>query len=174
MINPTLTTKVYVVGDEQLLNTMRRLKGFFRSTGLRRLLTDTKNVIVSGARQLVPRRSRLLHRNIVGALEGFGSENVAVRVGTAVHYGAHVELGTKPHVILPKGRKALYWVKYDSPENRPSLKGAAAVFQFAAMVRHPGTKPQPYLFPTFEKVKPRFLLALKNLIGKELAGGQAR
>ncbi len=45
-------------------------------------------------------------------------------------YAPYVEFGTKPHVILPKEKKALYW------------PGAAHPVR---SVNHPGTKPNPFL-----------------------------
>src|SRR5438045_9414987 len=45
-------------------------------------------------------------------------------------YAPYVEFGTKPHVILPKDKKALYWPGAEHPVRR---------------VNHPGTKPKPFL-----------------------------
>ncbi|HEX3861297.1 MAG TPA: HK97 gp10 family phage protein [Stellaceae bacterium] len=45
-------------------------------------------------------------------------------------YAPYVEFGTKPHVILPKDKKALYWPGASHP---------------VARVNHPGTKPNPFL-----------------------------
>jgi hypothetical protein len=45
-------------------------------------------------------------------------------------YAPFVEFGTKPHVILPKNAKALYWPGADHP---------------VARVNHPGTKPNPFM-----------------------------
>src|SRR5882757_9825725 len=45
-------------------------------------------------------------------------------------YAPYVEFGTKPHVIVPKDKKALYW------------PGAAHPVM---SVNHPGTKPNPFM-----------------------------
>jgi len=50
-----------------------------------------------------------------------------------------LEYGTRPHMIYPREKKALYW------------KGALHPVK---KVHHPGTKPQPFLRPAFEKTKP--------------------
>lgn len=50
-----------------------------------------------------------------------------------------LEYGTRPHMIYPREKMALYW------------KGALHPVK---KVHHPGTKPQPFLRPAFEKTKP--------------------
>ena len=45
-------------------------------------------------------------------------------------YAPYVEFGTKPHVIEPKDKKALYWQGADHPVKR---------------VNHPGTKANPFM-----------------------------
>lgn len=52
--------------------------------------------------------------------------------GDIAPYVMHVEFGTKPHVITPRNKKALYWT------------GAAHPVK---LVRHPGTEAQPFLRP---------------------------
>lgn len=56
---------------------------------------------------------------------------------TAEHWSA-VEYGTRPHVIMPKNKKALWWPEAAHPV--PS-------------VNHPGTKPQPYIRPASRKLR---------------------
>ena len=46
-------------------------------------------------------------------------------IGTNVEYAKYVELGTAPHIIRPKNKKALYWYKAKHPVKK---------------VKHPGTK----------------------------------
>ena len=77
--------------------------------------------------QKVPVRTGNLKASIwVGA--GFKEE---------VNYAKHVEYGTNPHVILPKGKinggaDALYWKGAKHPVKK---------------VNHPGTRPKPFLRP---------------------------
>ncbi len=47
-----------------------------------------------------------------------------------VRYAPYVEFGTRPHVILPKNGKALYW-----PGARHPVR----------MVKHPGSKANPFM-----------------------------
>jgi hypothetical protein len=59
-----------------------------------------------------------------------------------------LEFGTKPHEILPRRRKALRFAAAGSGAPRLSgrpRKGQAVTF--AKRVRHPGTRPQPFLGP---------------------------
>lgn len=56
-----------------------------------------------------------------------------LRVGSLdCNYATDLEMGTSPHVILPRNKKALYWPGADHP---------------VAKVNHPGTAPAPYLRP---------------------------
>lgn len=60
----------------------------------------------------------------------------AVAVGTPLPYGKWVEQGTKPHVIRARNARFLRF-----------QIGPRTVFRRS--VRHPGTKPQPYLHPAY-------------------------
>ncbi len=51
-----------------------------------------------------------------------------------VDYGLYVEFGTPPHLIKPKNKKALKFKK--------GKKGKAI---FAKEVKHPGTRPNPFI-----------------------------
>lgn len=59
-------------------------------------------------------------------------------------HGLFVEFGTKPHIILPKEKKALKW-----------KSGGSTVF--ATRVQHPGTKPQPFIRNTFYHKLPKII-----------------
>ena len=76
--------------------------------------------------------------------------NMEVTVHTSnIKYAPMVEYGTKPHIINPKNKKALYW------------KGAKHPVK---SVRHPGGKAKPYLIPAFEHTKKDFINDLKEVI----------
>ena len=66
-----------------------------------------------------------------------------------VKYAVIVEKGSKPHIIRPKNKKALYW------------KGAKRPVK---LVNHPGSKAKPYLEPAFESEKDKFIENLKEAI----------
>lgn len=80
-------------------------------------------------------------------------------------YAAFVEYGTRPHRIVPKRKKALAFPsqklttqrfgagarlsfrKTGNLTNRSVARFGNAAFVVTKSVRHPGTKPQPYLVP---------------------------
>lgn len=76
--------------------------------------------------------------------------NMEVTVHTSnIKYARLVEEGTRPHIIKPKNKKALYW------------KGAKHPVK---SVRHPGSKAKPYLIPAFESEKDNLIKNLKEVI----------
>lgn len=66
-----------------------------------------------------------------GSLEEKIAKDEAI-VGTNVHYGPHIEFGTRAHEIKPVNAKMLSWVK-------------DGVRYFAKRVMHPGTKASSFL-----------------------------
>jgi hypothetical protein len=109
------------------LNT--RLEAIKPSPGLMRELGLTA---IAEQKRLVPRKTGNLGRSI-----GIGSVTATVveTVATAA-YAAFVELGTRAHDIVPRTKKVL----------RFKPKGATSVV-YAKRVRHPGTRPQPFMLP---------------------------
>lgn len=75
---------------------------------------------------------------------------IAVHDGIEIYmpeYALYVEFGTKPHVIRPKLKKAL---KFESGKKARLESGKSDKnIVFAKEVRHPGTKPQPFIRNTF-------------------------
>jgi len=74
-------------------------------------------------------------------------------------YAADVEFGTRPHIIRPRNKKALRF----APGAGSTLSGrprAGAAVVFAKVVRHPGTKPYPFMVPGAAKA-----LATANIKG---------
>lgn len=87
---------------------------------------------------------------------------VVVEAGGAAPF---LERGTRPHVIRPTSKKALRWPAKGTPTTlggrvRASHAGKAGSYAFAKLVRHPGTKPQPFLVPAAKKA-----LALIGITG---------
>lgn len=86
------------------------------------------DAILGDAKNYVHKRSGRLHDSLRAECQ-----DKVLRVGSLdCNYAADVELGTGPHVILPKNKKALHWPGVDHP---------------VARVNHPGTPPFPYLRP---------------------------
>lgn len=124
---------------------------------------------VAEAKALVPRRTGNLGRTIrLGQVTATVAE---IRAGGTqeVGYAAAVEYGSRPHVIRPKNKKALFFPSQKATSER---FGSGAKLQFtkagrltagsisrfgnaafvhAKEVNHPGTRAQPFLFPGMEK-----------------------
>lgn len=85
-------------------------------------------------------------------MRGIGSDikGLEATVHTSnIKYAIMVEKGTKPHIIKPKNKKALYW------------KGASRPVK---QVKHPGSKAKPYLIPAFDKEKDKIIEDLNKII----------
>lgn len=106
-----------------------------------RLIWETATRIESSAIARAPvdlgnlRRS-MGKRSLLGGL--------AAEIFNTAEYAAHVEFGTRPHEIRPRTRRVLSWVRYGQRF-------------FARRVRHPGTRPQPFLFPSWEDHRQAFI-----------------
>jgi hypothetical protein len=86
------------------------------------------DAILTDAKDFVPKKTSRLHDSLRAECH-----DKVLRVGSLdCNYAADVELGTPPHVILPRNKKALHWPGADHP---------------VARVNHPGTEPSPYLRP---------------------------
>ncbi len=104
---------------------------------------------VAEAKHLVPRKTGNLGRTIrLGQVTGTVAE---IRAGGTqeVGYAAVVEYGSRPHVIVPRNRKALAWGGSRTLGGR--LRSGSQATNFATRVNHPGTRAKPYLFPGLEK-----------------------
>ena len=85
------------------------------------------------------------------------TRNVATQIGdleatihaSNVKYAIIVEKGSRPHIIRPKNKKALYWEGAKRP---------------VKLVNHPGSKAKPFLIPAFESEKDKFIENLKEVI----------
>lgn len=76
-----------------------------------------------------------IHREPPGVLS---EEDDEVLVGPNVPYAIYIEMGTKPHIITPRTKKALYWKGAEHPVKK---------------VHHPGTDAKPFVQPSFEEIK---------------------
>lgn len=97
--------------------------------------------IAAQAKMNVPVKTGNLGRSIEpDALKVTGLFTVTGGVTANANYAAAVELGTRPHVIRPKGGKRA--LKFNV--------GGRTVF--ATSVNHPGTRPRPFLKNAAETV----------------------
>lgn len=88
-------------------------------------------------RRRAPERTGRLKRSIRRRVN---LARLEAEVGPTVPYAIYVELGTRPHIIRPVRASAL----------RFEVEGQIV---FAKLVRHPGTRPQPFIWETAEAVE---------------------
>ncbi|MCX4750902.1 HK97 gp10 family phage protein [Kitasatospora sp. NBC_01287] len=107
------------------------------SAAVEAFLTDRLGPdIVSDAKRYCPERTGALQESIEHHLEDGDLIVSATGGDDGRTYAAYVELGTRPHVILPRDRRALFWPGAGHPVGK---------------VDHPGTRPQPFLRPALFK-----------------------
>jgi HK97 gp10 family phage protein len=104
-------------------------------------------------RERAPHKTGSLQRSILTQVDYPNAQ-----VSADEKYAEYVEYGTKPHIIMPKNKKALYW------------KGA---FSPVTVVHHPGTKANPFFKTGVENsqdyINEVFLKVIDRLVS-ELAG----
>lgn len=132
------------------------------------------------------RTIRVINVDLKGGTVSIGAGGIAAKGQQGpVGYAAHVEYGTKPHLIRPRRKKALFFAsEYALQANRAKLAGTGLAprgtirrrktgaatnatvarfgtlaFQYATVVRHPGTRAQPYLIPGAQEALRRVGLA---------------
>jgi HK97 gp10 family phage protein len=122
--------------------------------GVREVVKDISDRVERAAKKLCPVDTGRLRASIWTNMR---KDELGAEVGTNVDYAAHVEFGTKAHVIRPKNKKFLSF-KINGKWIR------------ARVVNHPGTRPQPFMFPAFEMYRQRYqdemLQVLKYKIDK--------
>ena len=112
---------------------------------VQKVLNNTGFKIETKAKGNVPVDTGHLRRGITTKI---GDMEVIVHTSN-IKYARGVEFGTRPHLIKPKNKKALYW------------KGAKHPVK---SVNHPGSKAKPYLIPAFESEKDYLIKDLKEVL----------
>ena len=112
---------------------------------VQKVLNNTGFKIETKAKGNVPVDTGHLRRGITTKI---GDMEVIVHTSN-IKYARGVEFGTRPHLIKPKNKKALYW------------KGAKHPVK---SINHPGSKAKPYLIPAFESEKDNLIKDLKEVI----------
>jgi len=87
----------------------------------------------------------------------FYNSNMAASVGSNLFYAPFVEFGTRPH-WPPKGALQRWAERHGMDDEFPIRR---------AIARY-GTLAHPFLFPSFEEEKPRFVKAITDAIKKEM------
>ena len=87
---------------------------------------QTAKVALGRARDYAPKRTGRLAKSLYVGKEG----PMRYYVTSRLKYYPYVILGTRPHIIRPRHKKALYWPGARHP---------------VAIVHHPGTKPNDFM-----------------------------
>lgn len=120
---------------------MKRFAAISGPTADRRLLGQLGLLVIAEQKRLVRRRTGNTARTI--RLGVVTDTSVTTQAQGAARY---LEYGTRPHIILPRKAKALRFAPGKGSRLSGSpRKGASVVF--ARRVRHPGTKPYPFMMP---------------------------
>ena len=116
-------------------------------------MTDTVMTIEKYAKHRCPVDTGNLRSSITPEVKGIEEGSV----GTNVEYAMAVEYGSRPHDIKPREKKALAFSvggtkgRYVTTKSgkRRYQKGKPGEPVVVGRVKHPGTKPQPFLEPAF-------------------------
>ncbi len=153
------------MGDLEGADGLRaRLRALESGTAGKRILGQLGLLAVQYAKEIVPRKTGNLGRSIrlgdvdvsgqrVQVLAGGHAARLGAAGAQAVGYAAAVELGTRPHIIRPRAKKALAWPatstgrRLSGTARTATQRGGLGGMRFARVVRHPGTTAQPYLLP---------------------------
>ena len=119
---PQLQARLHAIGGP----------GFMRQVGL---------MAVREQKLLVHRKTGNLGRSIV--LASSSATNAVTEAGAG--YAAYVELGTRPHDIVPRVARVLAWG--GARRLSGSLRTGAKPEFFAMRVHHPGSRPYPFMIP---------------------------
>ena len=146
------TVKVQIRGLERLQKRLNEAGRRRLADELRDATQESVLLVEAEAKRRVPQVTRALFRTIKGDVKetsGGTFRGIVSAGGGGVLYARMVEEGTKPHVIVPRRKRALRW---------RSGKG----FRFATSVQHPGTKPQPYMVPALDASRARIEKAFQK------------
>ena len=114
--------------------------------GIKRIVVESTVAIQSDAVSLAPEDTGNLKNSIDFNIT---NDSLTGEVFAGAEYAPDVEFGTAPHKISAKPGGTLAF----------KMNGKTV---FAKSVNHPGTKAQPFLFPSWEAEVPKFEQALQK------------
>jgi len=189
--------QVRVTGMKELMSALEDLK-FSTARGVaQRALKRTLEPVAQTARELAPddpstpggadlkssiivsSRQRSSGRGQSGAAKlGVAAAMFVGPSGVGYPQAMIQEFGAKPHRIVPKskrrrkGKRRAAQVAEGGPE-RMAFEGANGVV-VVSEVRHPGTRPHPYMRPAWDRHEPQMLQALADHLWDEVKKTVAR
>jgi HK97 gp10 family phage protein len=126
----------------------RRLEAIRSSQGQRAMMQMLGRAVASEAIHRAPRKTANLQRSI--KVEAVSDTHVTIEAQAA--YAGFVERGTRPHIIRPRNAKALRFAATAAGQRLSGSARRGAAVIFARIVHHPGTRPQPYMWPAARDV----------------------
>lgn len=118
-----MSMNVEIVGLNQMIADVKRAGGNAKPL-VHAALQNSATLTQKNIREEAPIKTGALKRSIQ-----YQVSYPSATVQTQEKYGPMVESGTRPHLIVPKNKKALFW------------KGALNPYR---AVHHPGTKANPF------------------------------
>lgn len=127
-----MSTTENIIGGKALDDLLQTLPAKIEKNIMRTALSAGARVFRDEARRNVPKDSGALAESIrVTTRTRKGQVSASVKAGNRMVYYAHmVEYGTRPHIIVPKKKKAM----------------VAGEF-VGKRISHPGDKPKPFMRP---------------------------
>ncbi len=129
--------EIKVKGIEELKRNIGRYKSAFNQVLEAAVLAGCLP-IQNEAKQRIRKKTRTTASSIHSEIVERRPSYAMGAVGSDSEVARHLEFGTKPHVIVPKNKKALYWPGAAHPVKK---------------VSHPGTPPYPFLRPAYDTKK---------------------
>ena len=147
-----MSLSVEIVGLTDLVKDVKRAGGDAKPL-VKAALFNSSREIQRNVRSRAPHRTGTLQRSVLQTIE-YPTATVTVDE----KYGEYIEKGTRPHLITPKNKQALFW------------KGALNPYK---SVKHPGTRANPFFKPGVEEssnyIEDQFMKVIERLV-RELAG----
>jgi len=131
-----MSANVQIIGLKELEADIQKA-GYSARGLMTAALSQSANVLQRNIRQEAPIKTGSLKRSIMTSVS-----YPTATVTEQEKYGRMVEEGTRPHIILPKSKKALFW------------KGAFSPYK---VVHHPGTKANPFFQRGIDRSKDAML-----------------
>ena len=142
---------IKVVGLEELEESLRSMPSRHIPEAVSDSMERGGRTFVRVAQQRARVRTGFMRSSVFFKREGL----VKIKVGAKAPHARFNEYGTRPHIIAPKTRRVLRFVK-----------GGRTVF--ARRVFHPGTKPRPFIRPGLDRMLQELTPAIRDKLEEDL------
>ena len=132
------------MGNEQTFLALERFQSMLRAR-YQQAMDQYLDAVIKEVNSSHPYKDRTgaLTRSIRRCGMGWHGDELRGEVTTGVPYGKYVEAGTRPHPIVARKGRVLHFV----------VDGKKV---FTPQVRHPGSKPYPFLGPAILRTEREF------------------